>query len=59
MLPSNLIGSKMAVLLDKDVEKDVTYQTKVDAANLAEGVYFYRIASGDNVITGKLILLKE
>ncbi|MEO8150915.1 MAG: T9SS type A sorting domain-containing protein, partial [Bacteroidia bacterium] len=54
----DLTGNRIATLFEQDVEQGVTYQAKVNAANLAEGVYIYRLISGDDVINGKLTLIK-
>jgi len=35
-----------------------SHQIKFDAAHLANGVYFYRLESGDKVSIRKMLLLK-
>jgi hypothetical protein len=51
-------GNKIALLFDNDVEQGITYKAEVNAGNLAEGIYIYRITNGDLVINRKLILMK-
>jgi hypothetical protein len=51
-------GSRIAVLFDKTTESGMEYRAVFDAANLAEGIYTYRITSGTHVVNGKLVLIK-
>jgi hypothetical protein len=54
----SLTGNKVATLFDGDVEKGVLYKTELNAENLLAGVYVYRILSGDQIISGKLLLIR-
>ena len=51
-------GERVATLLNKNTEAGVTYKQEFNAKGLAEGIYVYRIINGDNVINGKLTLMK-
>ncbi|AEE53479.1 ice-binding family protein [Haliscomenobacter hydrossis] len=52
-------GSKVATLYNGNVEKNVLYNTELNAESLAGGVYYCRIVHGRQTITRKLILLKN
>ncbi|HOY20207.1 MAG TPA: T9SS type A sorting domain-containing protein, partial [Haliscomenobacter sp.] len=52
-------GSKVATLFNGNVEKNVPYNTELNAESLAGGVYYCRIVHGRQTITRKLILLKN
>ena len=52
-------GKKVAVLFDNDVKQGVVYKTECSSEKLLEGVYFYRIVNGDQIINKKLILIKS
>jgi len=53
----NELGLEVATLVDKHLSPG-EYKTTWNAANVASGVYLYRIQAGDFVETKKLILLK-
>jgi hypothetical protein len=50
-------GQEVAVLV-KELLNAGTYGFGFDAANLASGVYFYRLTAGDFTSANKMILLK-
>ena len=54
-----LSGAKVATLFDADAEVGVVYKAQFDAANLTQGMYMYKIISDDNIINGKLMLMKN
>lgn len=54
----DLTGMKVARVFDADVVRGTLYTTVFDAGRLADGIYFYRYVSGDQVISRKLILMK-
>ena len=54
----SLKGTKVATLFDGYAEQGVLYKAEVDAENLSEGVYIYRILNGDKIISRKLLLIK-
>jgi len=54
----DLLGSKIAVLFDKDVAQGTMYQAEVNTESLPSGIYFYRVFSGDQILNKKLIVLK-
>ena len=55
----SLDGSKVATLFDGEVEAGVAYKVEFNAVNLAEGMYIYKVISDDNVVNGKLMLLRN
>ena len=53
----NLLGKEVAMLVDGT--RSAGHQTvKFDAANLASGVYFYKLQAGSSVLSKKMMLLK-
>ena len=53
----NVLGQLVKTLVDK-VESPGSHAVTFDAAGLASGVYFYRLAAGSYVMTKKMLLLK-
>ncbi len=53
----NLLGQKVKNLVNRN-EKAGEYNIKFNASNLASGIYYYRLKSGNYVKTKKMILLK-
>ncbi len=53
----NLLGQEVAALVNKE-QNAGEYATEFNASNLASGIYFYRIQSGNYSLTRKMILLK-
>ena len=51
-------GAKVATVFDGEVEAGKSYLVKWNA-EASEGIYMYRITCGDDVETGRLILLRE
>jgi hypothetical protein len=47
----------VATLVDGYLTPSV-YQATFDASDLATGVYFYRLAAGGQLLTGKMLLVK-
>ncbi|MEK7249174.1 MAG: T9SS type A sorting domain-containing protein, partial [Bacteroidota bacterium] len=54
----NLLGQKVATLFDDVVEAGYYQTVKFDGANLASGMYLYRLQSGKKSDLKKFILLK-
>ncbi len=42
----------------KEIKDAGTYKVDIDARNLPEGIYFYRLKAGDFIETKKMILLR-
>jgi photosystem II stability/assembly factor-like uncharacterized protein len=53
----DLLGREVSVLVNEKREAGV-HEVKCDGANLASGVYFYRLQAGDFVQSKKLIIVK-
>ena len=53
----NILGKEVVTLVNEEKSAG-TYEIKFDASQLASGVYFYRIHSGEFTDNKKLILLK-
>lgn len=53
----DMLGQEIAVLVNETKHPGV-YDIKFDASNLSSGVYVYRLQSGSQSLTKKLILLK-
>ncbi len=51
-------GSKVATIFDGEVESGKNYMVKWNA-DLREGIYMYRIICGDQVQTGRMMLISE
>ena len=53
----DVLGREVALVLD-ETRMPGNYRVRVDAGDLASGVYLYRMQGGGNVYTKKLILLR-
>jgi len=53
----NIVGEEIATLINQE-QNAGRYQVQWNAAQLASGIYFYQLKSGDFVSTKKMILLK-
>jgi len=53
----NLLGQEVATLVNEQLASN-TYEVDFVASNLPSGVYFYKVESGNNSMTKKMILLK-
>ncbi|MDP3149145.1 MAG: T9SS type A sorting domain-containing protein [Ignavibacteria bacterium] len=53
----NILGMEVATLLN-ELKQAGKHRVEFDAGNLASGIYFYKVVSGDNLETKKMILLK-
>jgi hypothetical protein len=52
-----MLGQKVLTLVDKNLPAG-KYKVRFNAANLASGIYFYRLQAGGFVKTRKMILLR-
>ena len=53
----NLMGEIVAILID-DMQAEGSHKVEWNAVNYSSGIYFYRLQSGDFVLTRKMVLLK-
>ena len=53
----NNLGEKVKTLVDKEFNAG-QYSVNFDGNNFASGIYYYKLISGNNVETKKMILLK-
>ena len=53
----DMLGREVATLVHQDLTPS-SYSVRWNASNIASGVYFYRLQSGSNVETRKLLLMK-
>jgi hypothetical protein len=53
----NMLGQKVAILIDKKL-KSGYHQVNFNASHLANGVYFYKLESGENISVRKMLLMK-
>jgi hypothetical protein len=54
----DVLGSEVAVLVNNQYLSAGSYTTKFNAANLASGIYVYRLTAGANTVSRKMQLLK-
>ncbi len=54
----DILGQKVATLINNQMLSAGAHTVQFDARNLASGVYFYRIESGDFSLVKKMMLLK-
>jgi len=53
----DMIGRRVATLVDETMQAG-HHRVEFKASNLASGIYFYRMAAGDEVMMRKLTLIK-
>jgi len=54
----DLVGRKVATLLERESQGPGRYEVRFDASTLASGVYIYRLQVGSSVLTRKMTLIK-
>jgi hypothetical protein len=54
----DILGREVTTLVKNQALKAGTYSYNFDASNLASGTYIYRLSTGNNVVTKKMLLLK-
>ncbi|MFH5834341.1 T9SS type A sorting domain-containing protein, partial [Halalkalibaculum sp. DA3122] len=54
----NLIGKKVATLVNNRVQSQGTYSVRFDASKLTSGIYIYRLSVGSKTFTKKMTLIK-
>lgn len=54
----NLKGNKIATLFDQEVTKSVMYTTELNAEDLVQGIYIYRVTDGHQITNRKIVLIK-
>ena len=53
----DLLGRKVATLVNEN-KSPGTYEVQFDGTRLSSGIYFYRLISGNTVITKKMLMIK-
>ena len=53
----DLLGKNMGTLLNTDIEPG-SHKINFDAGGLSSGIYFYRLSSGRNSITKKMVIMR-
>ncbi|REL38123.1 T9SS C-terminal target domain-containing protein [Rhodohalobacter sp. SW132] len=51
-------GRKVATLVDNNVQQSGTHNVRFNASNLSSGIYFYQLTAGNQMLTGKMTLIK-
>lgn len=51
-------GRKVATVVDNAFQQSGTHNVRFDAGNLSSGVYFYQLSAGNQILTGKMTLIK-
>ncbi len=54
----DILGRKVATLLDGESRQPGRYNVRFDARDLSSGMYIYRLVIGDKVLTRKMTLIK-
>ena len=54
----DILGRKVTTLVKRETMQPGRYQVRFDASQLASGMYLYRLAAGNTVLTKKLTLIK-
>jgi len=54
----DILGNEVMVLVNDKLKSGQLYKVELNGDKLASGLYFYRLESGSNVATKKLILMK-
>ncbi len=54
----NILGQEVAVLVNNEIKSAGTYTYAFDATKLSTGTYIYRIQTGENVVSKKMLLIK-
>ncbi|HET55281.1 MAG TPA: T9SS type A sorting domain-containing protein [Ignavibacteria bacterium] len=53
----DILGKEVKTLLN-EINTPGTYEVEFDANNLASGVYFYQLRSGNYISTKKMLLMR-
>ncbi len=54
----NMLGEKVAVLIDNEMKEPGNYKLSFNAEYFSSGTYFYVLRQGENLISKKMILIK-
>lgn len=54
----NMIGTKVATIIESETKAAGTYTVTFNAENLSSGTYFYRLKTNEIELTNKMILIK-
>ena len=54
----NLLGSRVAVLLESEMERDRSATVRFDASSLSPGVYLYRLEQGSRIVHHRTVIMR-
>ncbi len=54
----NVAGRRVTTIFDQEITEGTWYQARLDGHELAEGVYFYKISIGNQIINNRLVLIR-
>ena len=53
----DILGNEVAILINDELQQG-NHEFDFNATNLINGVYFYKLSQGDNLIIKKMLLVK-
>ena len=53
----DILGNEVAILINDELQQG-NHEFDINATNLTNGVYFYKLSQGDNLIIKKMLLVK-
>lgn len=54
----NILGQEVAVLINNEMRTAGSYDVSFNAKGLSSGTYIYRLTSGNNIVTKKMVIMK-
>ena len=55
----NIVGEKVVVLFDGKLKQGETRSLRFAPGELGDGLYFYRLSCGQDILNGRVIMLKD